>query len=415
MNFAQLGKTNSGDCMNIKKAIRIFDAVLLVLCTLLFSVIIWATVSLPDSVVSYDGDYSPFSRVITYTSGDNGTTASVDAQSLPNRRESLKLFGIVPVKEVTLIEQDEKTVLVSGEVFGIKLYTDGVIIVGTQSVDGENGRVNPAEACGLQVGDVIISINGQKVFTSDTVHNILNDNNGSAFDIKVKRGERYREFSLTPVYCEREGCFKAGMWVRDSTAGIGTLTYYDKDSGMFGALGHQINDVDTNEIMPLLEGEAVSAKVTDIQRPSKGVTGSLECDFGSASLGRLTANTNCGIFGAYSAIPDCAREYPIASVQQVKKGKATLISTVEGVTPREYDIEITRISYNDTASQKNMVVKITDPELKELTGGIVQGMSGSPIVQDGRLVGALTHVIVNSPDKGYAVFAQAMLEKQQAG
>lgn len=397
----------------MKKAIRIFDAVLLGVCAVLFGVIIWGTVVLPDSVVSYNGDYSPFSRVITYAVSDKGNAAFVDSQNSPNRRESLKLFGVVPIKEVTLIEKDEKTVFVSGEVFGIKLYTDGVIIVGTQSVETDSGRVNPAESCGLQVGDVIISIDGEKVYTSDSVQNILNNNNGSSFDIKVKRGERYREFTLSPVYCEREGCYKAGMWVRDSTAGIGTLTYYDKDSGMFGALGHQVNDVDTNEIMPLLEGEAVSARVTDIKKASKGTTGSLECDFGDYTVGRLTANTDCGIFGAYSAVPSFAKPYPVASAQQVKKGKASLVSAVQNGEPKEYEIEITHISYNENNSQKNMVIKITDPELKELTGGIVQGMSGSPIVQDDRLVGALTHVIVNNPEKGYAVFAQTMLEKQE--
>ena len=397
----------------MKKAIRIFDAMLLALCAVLFGIIIWGTVVLPDSVVSYNGDYSPFSRVITYAVSDKGNAAFVDSQNSPNRRESLKLFGVVPIKEVTLIEKDEKTVFVSGEVFGIKLYTDGVIIVGTQSVETDSGRVNPAESCGLQVGDVIISIDGEKVYTSDSVQNILNNNNGSSFDIKVKRDERYREFTLSPVYCEREGCYKAGMWVRDSTAGIGTLTYYDKDSGMFGALGHQVNDVDTNEIMPLLEGEAVSARVTDIKKASKGTTGSLECDFGDYTVGRLTANTDCGIFGAYSAVPSFAKPYPVASAQQVKKGKASLVSAVQNGEPKEYEIEITHISYNENNSQKNMVIKITDPELKELTGGIVQGMSGSPIVQDGRLVGALTHVIVNNPEKGYAVFAQTMLEKQE--
>lgn len=410
MNFAKFGKTNNGDIM--KKAVRIFDTVLLIVCVCLFGVIIWGNVALPSSVVSYNGDYSPFSGVITYTAADGGSAAFVDSKSSPNRREELRLFGIVPIKEVTLIEKDEQTVFVSGEVFGIKLYTDGVIIVGTQSVETDSGRVNPAEACGLQVGDVIISINGEKVFTSDAVQAILNDNNGSSFDIKVKRGERYREFTLTPVYCEREGCYKAGMWVRDSTAGIGTLTYYDKQSGMFGALGHQVNDVDTNELMPLLEGEAVSARVTNVQKASKGKTGSLECDFGDYTIGRLTANTDCGIFGAYSAVSQYAKEYPVASAQQVKKGKATLVSAVQNGEPKEYEIEITHISYSDSNLQKNMVIKITDPELKELTGGIVQGMSGSPVVQDGRLVGALTHVIVNNPEKGYAVFAQTMLEKQ---
>lgn len=393
----------------MKKAIRIFDAILFFVCTALFGVIIWGNAALPESVVTYDGNTSPFAGVFTYT--QKSTSLAVDSQSAAPRRENLKLFGIVPVKEVAVTEKAEQKVMVSGEVFGIKLYTDGVIVVGIQDVQTDSGKKSPSASAGIEVGDIIISVNGENVYTSDQVQTILGDNNGGSFDIKIKRGERYRDFTVTPVYSEREGCYKVGMWVRDSTAGIGTMTFYNKQSGIFAALGHQINDVDTKEIMPMLEGEAVKATVSRVEKSGRGTTGSLECDFSSYTIGKLLANTDCGIYGAYAEISSCAKEYPVASAQEVKKGKATVISTVENGKPKKYDIEITHIGFNENNREKNMTVKITDKELISKTGGIVQGMSGSPIIQNGKLVGALTHVTVGNPQKGYAVFAQIMLEE----
>ena len=201
--------------------------------------------------------------------------------------------------------------------------------------------------------------------------------------------------------------------MRDSTAGIGTLTFYNENYGTFAALGHQINDIDTNELMPLLEGEAVSATVTRVQKASAGVTGSLWCDFEDYKLGRLLDNSDSGLYGAFVKISDNAKEYPVASKQEVKKGKAQIVCTVSGKKPRAYGIEITRVTYNREGEQKDIVFRITDSELLKTTGGIVQGMSGSPVIQNGKLVGAVTHVIVNNPVKGYAIFAETMVEKSE--
>lgn len=414
MNLVPYGKTiNSKNLgvLNLKKAIRIFDSLLAIIFTIIFAIIIWGNSYLPDSVITYNGESQPFSKVFTYTHKDNAVL--VDSQTATPRRESLKLLGAIPIKEVSVTDKQSQIVMVSGEVFGIKLYTDGVIVVGTQEVQTENGKKNPAQGAGIEVGDVIVSINNENVYTYDQVQSILGDNNGGSFNIKIKRGDRYREFTLTPVYSDREGCYKAGMWVRDSTAGIGTITFYNQNSGIFAALGHQINDVDTKEIMPMLEGEAVTATVKNIEKSTKGTTGSIECDFQTETIGRLLTNTTSGIYGAYARISENAKAYPVASAQQVEKGKATLISTIENGRPQEYDIEITRISYNENNKEKNMIIKITDPTLISKAGGIVQGMSGSPIIQNGNIVGALTHVIVGNPKKGYAIFAQSMLEEAE--
>lgn len=376
---------------------------------MIFGVIIWGNAALPSGVVTYDGNSEPLAKVFTYTG--KSTSLAVDKQTATPRRENLKLFGIIPVKEVTVTEKAEQKVMVSGEVFGIKLYTDGVIVVGIQEVQTDSGKKSPSGSAGIEVGDIIVAIDGENVYTSDQVQSILGANNGGSFEVKIKRGERYRDYTVTPVYCEREGCYKAGMWVRDSTAGIGTITFYNKQSGIFAALGHQINDIDTKEIMPMLDGEAVKATVSKIEKSTRGTTGSLECDFTNQTLGKLLSNTDCGIYGAYAEISECAKEYPVAAIQEVKKGKATLISTVEKGQPKKYEIEITHIGFNENNREKNMIVKVTDKDLIDKTGGIVQGMSGSPIIQNGKLVGALTHVIVGNPKKGYAVFAQTMAEE----
>lgn len=376
---------------------------------MIFGVIIWGNAALPSGVVTYDGNSEPLAKVFTYTG--KSTSLAVDKQTATPRRENLKLFGIIPVKEVTVTEKAEQKVMVSGEVFGIKLYTDGVIVVGIQEVQTDSGKKSPSGSAGIEVGDIIVAIDGENVYTSDQVQSILGANNGGSFEVKIKRGERYRDYTVTPVYCEREGCYKAGMWVRDSTAGIGTITFYNKQSGIFAALGHQINDIDTKEIMPMLDGEAVKATVSKIEKSTRGTTGSLECDFTNQTLGKLLSNTDCGIYGAYAEISECAKEYPVAAIQEVKKGKATLISTVEKGQPKKYEIEITHIGFNENNREKNMIVKVTDKDLIDKTGGIVQGMSGSPIIQNGKLVGALTHVIVGNPQKGYAIFAQTMAEE----
>ena len=370
----------------------------------------YGSYAMPDKIVSYESDGTKLSAFYSYSNENVAESAST--QAFPTSNESVKLLNIIPVKNVKVTNKHSGKVYVSGEVFGIKLYTDGVVVVGTQSVDvGDGEKVNPAEESGIKTGDILVSINNIRVFSSTEVTTIFNDNNGKPYTIKLKRDGRYKTFSLTPAYSPREGCYKAGIWVRDSTAGIGTLTFYNENSGVFAALGHQINDVDTNEILPLLEGEAVSADVTKVQQGKTGTTGSLWCDFEEQSIGRLLDNSVCGLYGAYNKISDCAKAYPVSSKQEVRRGRAQIISTVEGKTPRAYNIDITKLSYNRGEEQKDIVFKVTDKTLLSKTGGIVQGMSGSPIIQDGKLVGCVTHVIVNNPEKGYAIFAQTMFEK----
>lgn len=392
----------------MKKFIKIFDGVFSLLCAVIFTFVFIGDKTLPDNIISYNSEVNDFSSFYSFV--DNEKTQSVDYQGVSAQKTTLKLLGTIPVKDVGITDKPSGTVFVSGEAFGIKLYTDGVIVVGTKDVELDGKTVNPAKEAGICVGDVIISINGINVYSSDDVIDAINNNNGLDYRIKVKRDGRYKNFTLKPVYSNKEGCYKAGMWVRDSTAGIGTVTFYNKQSGMFAALGHQINDVDTNEIMPLLEGEAVGATVTSVQSGNKNTAGSLCCRFEDYTVGRLMENTSCGIYGSYTSVSDKTKEYTVAAAQEVKKGSAQIISTVDGNSPQTYDIEIVKVNYKGDG-EKDIVFKVKDDKLIEKTGGIVQGMSGSPIIQNNKLVGAVTHVIVDNPKKGYGIFAQTMYEK----
>lgn len=392
----------------IIKLIKGFDIALAFLCCVIFSFVAVGEKTMPSSVVCYDSENDELSSIFSYS--NNARVSEVNSQGSYPNRETLKLLGVVPVKNIAVTNKHSSQVYLGGEAFGIKLYTDGVIVVGTQAVEMNDGKVNPAEEAGIEVGDIIIAINNTNVYTSTEVTDILNDNNGKPYKIKIKRNERFKTFMLTPVFSDKEGCYKAGMWVRDSTAGIGTVTFYNPQNNSFGALGHQINDVDTKEIMPMLKGEAVCAGVTGVQRASSGSTGSLICDFSNNSIGSLVENTSCGVFGKYNKISENAKLYTVSSAQEIEKGSAQIISTLDGNGAKAYEIEITHINYNG-GGEKDIIFKIVDEELLSKTGGIVQGMSGSPIIQNEKLIGAVTHVIINNPKKGYAIFAQTMLEQ----
>jgi len=396
----------------VKKFVRAADVFFALLLTVVYAFVIYGNSALPDEIIVRDDKKQVIERFYSVSAENN--LRSVDfqsAESVGASQSDLKFLNVIPVKSEAVIKAESEKVFVSGKSFGIKFYTDGVIIVGTKDINIDGQIVNPTKEAGLQVGDVIISINGTRVYASDEVEKILNDNNGQSYTIRVKRDGSYKTFDLKPVYVPNESCYKAGMWVRDSTAGIGTVTFFYPKTNMVATLGHPITDVDTGEIMPILNGEAVETTVTGVTKSSGSETGSLSCDFSNIRIGSLTKNTKHGVYGKYDNDADLsdALVYEVAAVQEIEKGFCQLICTVEGDKPQVYSAEITKISYND--KEKNMIIKITDDRLLGITGGIVQGMSGTPIIQNGKLIGAVTHVIVNGPSRGYAIFAQTMIDE----
>lgn len=395
----------------MKKAIRIIDGIFALCLIIIYSFIVFGNIVLPDKIEAYSTKKIEYKSVYSV---ENNSLYQVDYQNsskVSPVENDIKLLGIIPVKTTSIIQSKPKKVSVSGESFGIKLYTDGVIIVGIRDVETDNGKCNPAKEAGLEKGDIIIEINGKKVYSADSVTDILNDNNGKDYKITVKRNGNYKEFLLKPAYSSSQGCYKVGLWVRDSTAGVGTITYYDKSNNTVSALGHPITDVDTNEIMPILDGEAVRATVTKIYKSKAGEAGSLCCEFTNDIIGTLKKNCQSGIYGKYTCTLKNTYEYEVASPNEIVRGPVQILCTIDSGKAKFYNAQISRISYRENKKGKNMVVKITDERLLEKTGGIVQGMSGSPIIQNGKLVGALTHVIVDSPEKGYAIFAQDMVDE----
>lgn len=395
----------------MKKAIRIIDGIFALCLIIIYSFIVFGNIVLPDKIEAYSTKKIEYKSVYSV---ENNSLYQVDYQNsskVSPVENDIKLLGIFPVKTTSIIQSKPKKVSVSGESFGIKLYTDGVIIVGIRDVETDKGKCNPAKEAGLEKGDIIIEINGKKVYSADSVTDILNDNNGKDYKITVKRNGNYKEFLLKPAYSSSQGCYKVGLWVRDSTAGVGTITYYDKSNNTVSALGHPITDVDTNEIMPILDGEAVRATVTKIYKSKAGEAGSLCCEFTNDIIGTLKKNCQSGIYGKYTCTLKNTYEYEVASPNEIVRGPVQILCTIDSGKAKFYNAQISRISYRENKKGKNMVVKITDERLLEKTGGIVQGMSGSPIIQNGKLVGALTHVIVDSPEKGYAIFAQDMVDE----
>ncbi len=300
-----------------------------------------------------------------------------------------------------------------GHTVGIKLFSDGVLVVGLGEVDTASGAAAPAKTCGLKEGDIITHINAQEVDTIEQVQSILAESSGETVSIRAMRGKEEVELSAQAAWCPTDGSYKLGAWIRDSMAGIGTVTFVDPETGVFGALGHGVSDVDTQQLMPLSSGAILHSAVAGVQKGQIGQPGQLRGVFDvDRDLGALYANTPCGIFGTLGSLDNLplGPALPVAAKGEVKVGQATILSNIQGEEVREYTAEISRIYPGNPADSRNFLIKITDPALLEKTGGIVQGMSGSPILQDGKLVGAVTHVLVNDPTSGYGIFVENMLD-----
>ncbi|MDL2205887.1 SpoIVB peptidase [Eubacteriales bacterium OttesenSCG-928-N13] len=324
----------------------------------------------------------------------------------------LSMLG-VPVKTVTVSVQPERTVMPGGQSIGVALAMGGALVVGTSDVGNQK---SPARQAGLRAGDRIVGVNGNVCENASMLSDLLIEDSAV---LTIVRDEQEQLVPVRPIKDARDGSYRLGAWVRDSTAGVGTLSFYDPNSGMFAALGHAITDVDTGTILPVEEGYIYESHIVDVLRGESGEPGELMGEFfdEEKQIGSVDLNTEIGLYGA-SDEPMLNELYPagvkLMQRSEVKTGAAKLITTISGGDMQEYDCEIVRLYQQDSATPRSMVVKITDERLLSATGGIVQGMSGSPILQDGRLVGAVTHVFINDPTQGYGLYAEWMLEKCDA-
>lgn len=338
--------------------------------------------------------------------------------SVPQGQEAqLRLFGMFPVKTVSLTTLGPANVYVGGEPFGIRMLMAGVMVISLSEVQAVSGSCCPAAEAGIREGDIIEAVNGRRISSNADIQQAVADSCGEAVAVAVRRGEMLKTVSVQPAYVAQAQRWQTGMWVRDSTAGIGTMTYYTRtQSGQiaFAGLGHAVCDADTGAQIPLASGDVIAVSVRDIVSGSAGRPGELlgKFDIGE-SIGMLSANTSCGIFGSVIRLPQKQIAVPLGFRQDITRGEALMYTTIDGTAPRPYRIEIEEIRGDDDAL-RNLVIHVTDTALLENTGGIVQGMSGSPILQNGRLIGAVTHVFVRDPTRGYGIFAENMYAQTAA-
>lgn len=355
-----------------------------------------------------------------YTNNEDVQSISVFKQNNPlntinydGKKIDIKFMGILPLKQVKVHKVADLELYPGGESVGIRLSSNGVLVVGFSDVivDGEKVE-SPGKESGINIGDFILEINNNKVGKSKDVSKEIENSKSELIKIKLERKGEIYEKEIKGI---KEGKnYKVGLWVRDSAAGVGTMTFYDEKSNKFGALGHPITDGDTNEIFRSKKGDLYEASIISLRKGEKGNPGELKGIFmdESGPLGNIEKNTECGIFGNGELVKkeEKSKLMKVGFRDEVKVGKAKILTTLSGNEVKEYDIEILKKLDQETPSSKSMVIKVTDEELLKQTGGIIQGMSGSPIIQDGKIIGAVTHVLINKPDTGYGIYIDWMLK-----
>ena len=404
----------------MKRTVKIIFSCLTVLTAVLFGAVAYLDYEYSSSYYIAAGETLDISHgnIVTCEQVQSSVGAVAvqksDSEALSSYDMDISILGIIPVKTVHVSVSEEKEVLVLGTPFGIKIYTEGVLVVGFNDVSTHNGTVNPSSNAGIQVGDTLLSMNGNSITCNNDVLNSVLSGNGKAIEFTVKRDGRIFSITVNPVVSSTDNQYKIGLWIRDSSAGIGTLTFYSPSLGIAAGLGHGICDVDTGNLIPLENGEFVEAEIVGIKKSTMETTGELQGVFSGGQIAELVNNDSTGVYGTNCTELCGDNIMKVAMKQEITVGKAKIITTIDGEGPKAYDCEIKKIYHNDSSLIKNMVIKVTDSELIEKTGGIVQGMSGSPIIQNGKFVGAVTHVFVDDCTCGYAIFAENMLKTAQS-
>lgn len=292
-------------------------------------------------------------------------------------------------------------VVAGGETVGIKLLASGVLIMG----------IDRTEEIDLKIGDIILSVNGTKIESNSELDEFVKNSNGKELTLEINRSGQEFKLNISPIYDSISESYKLGLWVKDSSAGVGTITFYELNSNKFAALGHGVTETKENYILPITSGGITSTTIYSVKKGIAKVPGELKGSITNKLLGQIEGNTDKGIYGSITEKEFLKEkeEIEILTKTKVKEGKATILATLDDNQKKEYEIKIEKVLLTSSGN-KNMIIKVTDEALLEKTGGIVQGMSGSPIIQDGKLVGAVTHVFLNDPTRGYGVFIENMLE-----
>ena len=394
-----------------------FFYIFLVSIVFIFSSVIYLDYNINKNFKIKSGSNINIDSFLPVTAVYNGTELSQSGLTRNIGEEysvDLKLFGVIPVSKANVQVIDEMYVSLLGQPFGMKLYTEGVLVIKTGDVQTENGNVNPSKDAGLKIGDYILSVNGEKISTNEDLSKIVENSNGEKLNFIIKRKNKKLNLKIKAKICKETEKYKIGIWVRDSSAGVGMLTFYSPSNDIICGLGHGICDEDTGSLLHLDSGEMVTADIISAVKGEKGSPGQLKGRFGFKTLGDINLNSNMGVYSLYKGNINTDRLVEVALKNEISSGEAVIFCTVEGSEPKEYSCEVELRASAYMSKTQNMVVTVTDNELLNKTGGIVQGMSGSPLIQNGKLIGAVTHVLVDDPTRGYAIFAENMLETAQS-
>ena len=404
---------------------KLFKKIILLTFLLIIYVYILVISNIPDKITIFEGENISLKTIFGMTVNSEDEVLEVSANSgektihkIGNETLSVSLFDKLFLKSVDVSVLPKTTVIPVGNIAGVKLYTNGVLVVGMSEIQGEDSKTyKPYENTGIEEGDTIVKVNENLVNSTDDLIEKVNMSKGEKVEIEYIHDEETKECSITPVKTSEEE-YKLGLWVRDSAAGVGTVTFYEPSTQSFGALGHGITDIDTGDLLNIASGEFVTAQVLNIKKGENGNPGKIQGTVEEQeTIGEITKNTEFGIYGKIQVLSslniDTSKEMEVAMREEIETGKATILCSLDNQTVKEYEIEITKIYRDNNYNNKSMEIKVTDDELIEKTGGIIQGMSGSPIIQNGKFVGAVTHVLVNSSTEGYAIFGDLMLKQSK--
>ena len=403
------------------KILRIFFKCVFILALLLdtavFGAVIYLNGSISDNYKIKKGDGLTFNTAVPITAEYEGLKLSQTGKTEQIGEEfdvKLKAFGIIPFSTVNVEVVDELHVSVLGTPFGMKLYTDGVLVIDITTVETVSGSISPGEDAGVKKGDYILSADGKQVLTNEELSAAVAASGGNRIKLVIKRGGTQKTVYVSPALSKETNSYRIGLWVRDSSAGIGTLTFYSPATGIVCGLGHGVCDEDTGDLLELKNGEIVSAEIVSVEKGSSGSPGQLKGKFTYGTIGKIDCNSEKGVYSVLKGKLGFSRLTETALKQEVRDGDAQILCTVDGREPQLYSCRIKKRSSAYLSATQNMTVTVTDPELLKLTGGIVQGMSGSPILQNGKLIGAVTHVLIDDPTTGYAIFAENMLKEAES-
>lgn len=395
----------------INLALKTLFFTLLLICITIFTAVFVLSSTVSREYKINRGDTFKIDSAIPVTADLSGVTASSeDFSKIGDVFDvDLKIFGIIPFSTASVTVVDETYVSVLGTPFGMKIYTNGVLVIETGDVQTNNGSINPSNISGIKIGDYIKRVNGNEISCNEDLSAIVADSAGETLQFDIVRDNKEKSVAVTPVLSV-ENIYRIGIWVRDSSAGVGTLTFYAPKSDIVCGLGHGICDSDTGELLSVDHGELVGADIISVKKGEPGNPGELKGRFTFDKISNIALNNNNGVYGKPYSKMDTSNLTEIALKQDVKNGDAQILCTISGGAPSLYSCRIQKRNGAFNSDTQNMIVTVTDEKLLNTTGGIIQGMSGSPILQNGKLIGAVTHVFVDDPTKGYAVYAENMLE-----